>query len=404
MKKCEKCGAMIPDEAKFCPECGAINQGTKTTKSSKKSNKKPLIIILGLIAIIAGTVFAVSKYMLSNNDQNGIKNSQTVLYDHYIYSFGEDTLYQKEADGKFEKPVMKMPQELKGKVVQTYKNLQVYKDKLYAIRQEENDDTREFYIISMNLDGTDYKKEVLPPKLKHRSGESYIGSIEGFSIENDTIYYSYRGNLDLAYSIYKQEIGASKSVNIKFDKEETPVLFGKYAYYIKNEYEEEEGESKIIKRDLETNKETIELSAQETQGTRSSLGVGKDKIVFSAGSSIIWRASEDEGYEIQDVAENADEIYIANMNSKEIIYNANDVYYRLNLKDGNTERLFSSSDVRNDFGAKITSIDQVGKYLAIYGYLDTDETDTFSFFVKEEDGKDYESEIRKNIGLSLSIE
>ena len=86
MKKCEKCGAVIPDEAKFCPECGAINQGTKTTKSSEKSNKKPLIIILCLIVIIAGTVFAVSKYMLSNNDQNGIKNSQTVLYDHYIYS------------------------------------------------------------------------------------------------------------------------------------------------------------------------------------------------------------------------------------------------------------------------------------------------------------------------------
>ena len=26
MKKCEKCGAVIPDEAKFCPECGAINE------------------------------------------------------------------------------------------------------------------------------------------------------------------------------------------------------------------------------------------------------------------------------------------------------------------------------------------------------------------------------------------
>lgn len=42
MKKCEKCGAVIPDEAKFCPECGAINQGIKTTKPSKKSNKKQL--------------------------------------------------------------------------------------------------------------------------------------------------------------------------------------------------------------------------------------------------------------------------------------------------------------------------------------------------------------------------
>lgn len=403
MKKCEKCGAVIPDEAKFCPECGAINQGIKTTKSSKKSNKKPLIIILCLIAIISGTVFVISKYMLSSNDQNGIKNSQTVLYDHYIYSFGEDTLYQKEADGKFEKPVMKMPKELKGKVVQTYKNLQVYKDKLYAIRQEENDDTIEFYIISINLDGTDYKKEVIPPKFKSGNGEYYIGILESFSIENDTIYYMYKDNADADYSIYKKEIGSSKSIKIKFNKDEIPVLFGKYAYYIKNEYEEE-GRPKIIKRDLETNKETIELSAQETQGTRSSLGVGKDKIVFSAGSSIIWRASEDEGYEIQDVAENADEIYIANMNSKEIIYYADDTYYKLNLKDGNTERLFSASDVRNDFGARIAAIDQVGKYLAIYGYSDTDERDTFSFFVKEEDGKDYESEIRKNIGWILNNE
>lgn len=395
MKRCEKCRAMIPDKAIFCPECGAKNQ---EIKSLKKSHKKSFVIILCLIGIIAGTVFAVNKFMLSNNEQNGVKNKQTVLYDHYIYYIDDGTLYQKEADGKFTNSIMKIPQERKDST-DTYKNLVIYNQRLYAIRQELSGDTREFYIVSMNLDGTEYKKEVTPPKFKNENGESYMGWMESFSIEDDKIYYTYTDYPVAFYSIYKHDIGSSKSVKTKYDREETPVLFGKYAYYIKDEYEQTEGEPIVIKRNLETQKETEALSAQETKGDRNSLGIGKGRIVLSAGSSIIWRTSDDDGgYDIYDATENSSLVYITNMDDEEIIYKADDIYYRLNLKDKNSERLFSETDIENEFGANVIGIDKVGDTLAFYGNFNGGETDTFLFFIKEEDGKDYESKIRQMIG------
>lgn len=389
MKKCENCGAMIPDEAMFCPECGAQNMKNKI---EKKSKKKSWIIILCLICFVAGTVFAVNKFMMSNNDQNGIKNNRTVLYNHYIYYLKNGILYKQDADVKSASRVMKLPCEIKGNNVDICRNLKVYKDRLYAVREERNDKKSGVYIFSINLDGTEYKKEIVPPKFRDEDGTSYQGYLDQFSIENDTIYYTYSDYPVAYYHIYKHEIGDSKSVDTKQEIEETPVLFGKYVYYMKDDNKK----SEVIKRDLETEEETEELTVQELNEKGYSLGVGKEKIAFSTDSSIIWKNSKkDDNYNIKNVGLTTALTYITNMSNEEVIYNSDDIYYKLNIKKNTSQKLFSEKLMKKDFNASIGGIDQVGDDLVIYGCFDDEDEKGFLFFIEEEEGKDYENAIWK---------
>ena len=408
MKKCKNCGIMMLDEANFCPECGCENKTIKNPISSnnkntfnnknisdnkKKRSKKPLIIILCLICVAAGAFLIVNKLMTSSDDQNGIKNKQAVLYDNYIYYFEGETLYQKKVNNEDDSDtaIMKFSGETKGN--STYKNLVVYKDRLYAIQQEQTDETTNFYIVSMKLNGTDYRKEATPPKFKGEDGSSYMGYSESFSIANNTIYYTYGDYPVSYYGIYKHEIGTSKSIDTKYSKYETPVLYEQYAYYIKDD-DGKTTKPTVIKRDIETGKETTEITVQERNTTASSLGVGKDKFVFSTDSAIIWKKPNDENnYNIEDVVGNADSFYIVNMNNKEIIYCADDVYYKWDIEEKVSEKLFSEEDLGNDFGARVTGIDQVGDQLMIYGSFDEND-DGFLFFIKEKEDTDYESKVR----------
>ena len=58
-KKCKSCGADVPAEAKFCPECAepltpGARQSSKTAVSKKRSNpRRDNLIIIGVIVVVA---------------------------------------------------------------------------------------------------------------------------------------------------------------------------------------------------------------------------------------------------------------------------------------------------------------------------------------------------------------
>lgn len=86
MKKCEKCGKMIPNEAIFCSECGFKNQQIKVEKILKEKKPKSRIIILCLICVSIIAIGIVYTCMKNNDDEkNGVNNGRTVIYNNTIY-------------------------------------------------------------------------------------------------------------------------------------------------------------------------------------------------------------------------------------------------------------------------------------------------------------------------------
>ncbi len=55
-KKCKVCGALIPENGKFCPDCGAAVNGKPVVKKSGKTKSTAMrdnIIIVGVIIVVA---------------------------------------------------------------------------------------------------------------------------------------------------------------------------------------------------------------------------------------------------------------------------------------------------------------------------------------------------------------
>ena len=55
MAYCNKCGTQLSDGAKFCPKCGAPcgDSTDNITEDSSSTSKKPLIITLAVVAVLA---------------------------------------------------------------------------------------------------------------------------------------------------------------------------------------------------------------------------------------------------------------------------------------------------------------------------------------------------------------
>lgn len=70
MKNCIACHQSIPDDAKFCPHCGAkqpeeTSQETITTAMSQDTGNKPVVIIIVLaILTICGSIFTIGRALL----------------------------------------------------------------------------------------------------------------------------------------------------------------------------------------------------------------------------------------------------------------------------------------------------------------------------------------------------
>ena len=55
-KKCKVCGALVPENGKFCPDCGAAINGKPVVKKSGKTKSTAMrdnIIIVGVIIVVA---------------------------------------------------------------------------------------------------------------------------------------------------------------------------------------------------------------------------------------------------------------------------------------------------------------------------------------------------------------
>lgn len=401
MKKCEKCGAMIPDQAVFCPECGSKNQSTQTEKIIKKTSKKPWIIILCLICIAIITVVLISMFTKSNSDkENGVKNKRAVLYKNTIYFIKNRTLYKASKDGTKQEEIKKLPHQQMGQDGDGYNNLRIYKDRLYAIRWVDYSMTTEYYIFSINLDGTDYKKDVRLPWMQGEEGEKYTANIDGFTIKNNYIYYTYSYHDDELNStsiVYKQKIGTTKRIATKYEAELTPQLSGQYAYYINSSENSET--SQVIKMDVETGKKTLCYSGKDVNSALGAMAILDNQLIVSKNTDIVITNLKDtqNSTEKNVVSYSEDGIFIYNANEDEVIYDNDGMIYKMNLETQKSEELISKKIMQDNFGVQINRIDQLGNTLAISGYLDEEQRNEFTIFVQEKEGKDYRNIISKKI-------
>lgn len=407
MKKCEKCGKMIPNEAIFCSKCGFKNQQIKVEKILKEKKPKSRIIILCLICVSIIAIGIVYTCMKNNDDEkNGVNNGRTVIYNNTIYFIKNRILYKANADGTEQKIVKKLPHKQINQDGEDegYSNITVYKNRIYAIRWVNPSMTNEYYIFSVRLDGTGYKKEVELPNIEKEDRGRYTSNIERFSIKNNYIYYicsQCDDNDEIKYSVYKQKIGKKNRVKIKYEETNLPTLLGEDIYYIKMNslYHT----SKIMKMNLDTGKESLGLDARDVNiSSIGTMNVSKNQLIFSGATNIVWtKLGDNKKYNQIQVTSDSDDrmVVIVNSNEEEVIYQIYNIYskegkiYKLNLKSKKIEEILSLENLEYE----IRNIDQVGDNIAVFGFLDEAWTKEFVVLVQKKEGIDYNNIIRRKI-------
>lgn len=75
VKNCPKCGKELPDDAKFCMDCGYTLDSHKNINSSIFSNGKIFIILIAIVLIVGGLVILTSG---GNNSDEAVDNVEHV--------------------------------------------------------------------------------------------------------------------------------------------------------------------------------------------------------------------------------------------------------------------------------------------------------------------------------------
>lgn len=373
----------------------------KCEKTSDKKDKKSWIIILCLVCAVIVAVVLVSIFTKDNYDgKNGVQNERAALYQNTIYFIENRTLYKANKDGTKKEEIKKLPHQEMGDAGDGYSNIKIYKDRLYAVRWINYSMTTEYYIFSIGLDGTGYKKDIRLPWITGEDGEKYTESIDIFSIKNDYIYYtcsSHDNELNSTSIVYKQKIGTTKRIPMKYKSEETPQLSGQYAYYIKDN--EESKTSEIIKMDVETGKETSCYSGKKIELSFNGMAILDKQLIFPQNTNIIITNLEgtESSTEKKVTSSSKEGIFIYNANEKEVIYYNDRVLYKMNLETKKSEELISEKDMQDNFGIQIERVEQLGDTIALNGYLDEDRRKEFTIFVQEKEGVDYRNIINDKI-------
>lgn len=101
-KKCPKCGKMIPDESKFCLECGChiYNKDNGSNISDRFSNGKIFLILIFVVLIIGGIlIFTMGSG--DNNSQNATDSAVSKEASEFDMTISDiDGFYSNGSGGK----------------------------------------------------------------------------------------------------------------------------------------------------------------------------------------------------------------------------------------------------------------------------------------------------------------
>lgn len=118
MKNCPKCGKQVPDNAKFCMDCGyGFDEKTTNNSSGIFSNGKIFLIIIAIVVVLGLIVIATT-------GNNNVNTSDVADESPVILTItdvgGYDSTYSKKSYTLYTEAIFdKVPDDLKGYNVKT---------------------------------------------------------------------------------------------------------------------------------------------------------------------------------------------------------------------------------------------------------------------------------------------
>ena len=79
-KNCPKCGFEVPEDGKFCGNCGYSFEGTVSSGNSNILKNKNIFLILIAVVVIIGVVFLIASGLGGNNDSTGTVDDVEHVY------------------------------------------------------------------------------------------------------------------------------------------------------------------------------------------------------------------------------------------------------------------------------------------------------------------------------------
>lgn len=117
-KNCPKCGKLLPDEAKFCVDCGYAFDKTKNNASS--FNTSTLFLILIVAVVIVGAIFILTYDGGSNETTQVVDDvDHVILTISGVNGWDSDSSSKKSYTLYTEALFTSVPEDIKGYLIKT---------------------------------------------------------------------------------------------------------------------------------------------------------------------------------------------------------------------------------------------------------------------------------------------